>query len=280
MSEKTTKKLCFAVTPIGEEGGEIRLRSDQVLRRIIEPVVSDLGYETVRADHISQPGMITNQVIEHLIDDELVVADLTDNNPNVFYELAIRHATRKPVVTIIEAGERIPFDTSQSRTIQVDHRDLDSASRCKQELKRQVLALEENPASFYNPVSVAIDLKMMRESDNPEEQHNAQVLSTLQQVQAEINRLGAEVARLSSVTASGSSPRIVHGQLFPPGFSSLGAEIDTLKVGEMALRDKDRSDLNVRMAELIDLQARVDTAWQRLQEEQNKLMTDEQMHER
>ncbi len=102
MAKKGQKrKVCFAVTPIGEEGSEIRRRSDQVLRYIIEPVMANLDYETVRADRISQPGMITNQVIEHLIDDDLVVADLTGSNPNVFYELAIRHATRKPIVTLI-----------------------------------------------------------------------------------------------------------------------------------------------------------------------------------
>lgn len=199
------RKVCFAVTPIGEEGSEIRRRSDQVLRYIIEPVMANLDYETVRADRISQPGMITNQVIEHLIDDDLVVADLTGSNPNVFYELAIRHATRKPIVTLIEAGERIPFDVNQSRTIQFTYRDLDSVAACKQGLGDQVSALEENPTDFFTPVSVAIDLKAMYESGNPEERRDAQVLAALQEVQAEVSQLGAEVSRLRGRVGTSSS---------------------------------------------------------------------------
>jgi hypothetical protein len=190
------KKLCFAVTPIGGEGTEIRRRSNQVLKYIIEPVMGNLDHEVERADRISQPGMITHQVIEHLIDDELVVADLTGSNPNVFYELAIRHATRKPVITIIEEGERIPFDVNQSRTIHFTYQDLDSVDACKSQLASQVRALEGNPTDFFTPVSVAIDLKAMYESGVPEERRDAQVLAVLQEVQAEMSNLGAEVASL------------------------------------------------------------------------------------
>jgi hypothetical protein len=197
-NKETKKKICFAVTPIGDEGSEIRLRSDQVLMHIIEPVMGDLGYETVRADRSSQPGMITNQVIEHLIDDELVVADLTGSNPNVFYELAIRHATRKPIVTIIEAGERIPFDVNQSRTIHVNHHDLDSVADCKKNIDAQVRALEKNPRNFFTPVSVAIDLRAMNESGSPEAQRDAQVLFALQAIQMQIGELGGEVSKLNN----------------------------------------------------------------------------------
>lgn len=161
----------------------------------------------MRADGISQPGMITNQVIEHLIEDDLVVADLTSSNPNVFYELAIRHATRKPVVTLIEMGERIPFDVSQSRTIQFTYRDLDSVEGCKTELKAQVRALEANPTDFFTPVSVAIDLKAMYESGDPEERRDAQVLAALQEVQAEMSQLGVKVARLEGRVAPSYIPR-------------------------------------------------------------------------
>jgi hypothetical protein len=131
-----------------------------------------------------------------LIDDALVVADLTGSNPNVFYELGIRHATRKPIVTIIEGGERIPFDVNQSRTIQFTYKDLDSVDVCKTQLEDQVRALEANPTDFFTPVSVAVDLKSMYESGDPEERRDAHVLAALQEVQAELSQLGGEVARL------------------------------------------------------------------------------------
>ncbi len=219
MTEEERQKVCFAVTPIGEEGSEIRRRSDQVLRHVITPIVAGLGYEVVRSDLISQPGMITHQIIDHLMDDDLVVADLTYGNPNVFYELAIRHATRKPAVSIMEAGTPPPFDVNQSRTIQFDHHDLDSVAWCKEELRRQVVALQENPSDFFTPVSVAIDLKAARDSGNPEARMEAQMLSTLQSLQADVSRLQATVRNVSGqvrnpnsmLDLTGSPSRIQQG---------------------------------------------------------------------
>ena len=102
-------KMCFVIAPIGEPDSETRKRSDQILRHIIRPAVEHRGYEAVRADELDKPGMITSQVIQHVIGAPLVIADLTERNPNVFYELAIRHAIRKPIIQIIRKGENIPF---------------------------------------------------------------------------------------------------------------------------------------------------------------------------
>lgn len=60
---------------------------------------------------------IGNQIVRRIISDDLVVANLTGNNPNVMYELAIRHMTAKPIVTICENGTILPFDIKDSRTI-------------------------------------------------------------------------------------------------------------------------------------------------------------------
>ena len=78
------------ITPIGDESTLRRKRADQILKYVIEPAVSKFDYQAIRADQIARPGLITTQIIEHLIDDELVIADLLECNPNVFYEWAIR----------------------------------------------------------------------------------------------------------------------------------------------------------------------------------------------
>lgn len=97
-------RICFVVGPIGDEGSETRRRSDQLLRHIIEPAAKECGYaQIIRADHMPALGVITSQIIESLMDSPLVVADLTEHNPNVFYELAIRHALKKPIVQLIQA---------------------------------------------------------------------------------------------------------------------------------------------------------------------------------
>ncbi|MBI4721799.1 MAG: hypothetical protein HY769_02165, partial [Candidatus Stahlbacteria bacterium] len=183
-------KICFVIAPIGEEGSEIRRRSDQVLKHIIVPATKECGYETIRADSISEPGMITSQVVQHLLEDALVIADLTGRNPNVFYELAIRHAIRKPIVQIIQAGEPIPFDVAQSRTIQVDHHDLDSSAHCRDNLTKQIHSVEKDPANVDTPISVAIDIKSLRQSENPLEKSSADILIMLQDIRGRIEEMG------------------------------------------------------------------------------------------
>jgi len=199
-------KICFVIAPIGEAESETRKRSDQVLKHVIGPAALACGYKAIRADQISEPGMITSQVIQHIVDDPLVIADLTERNPNVFYELAIRHAIRKPLVQIIRKGEQIPFDVAGTRTIHVDHRDLDSVEEAKKEIGSQILALEKDSSKLETPISVSLDLQMLRQSDDPEERSLADVLSVVTEMRSSIasieKRLDAPEAFLSPQMAA------------------------------------------------------------------------------
>jgi len=179
MTTKEKKKICFVVSPIGEEGSEIRERSDQVLKHIITSSVEQLGYTIIRADKISEPGIITTQIIEHIVDAELVIADLTDKNPNVFYELAIRHAIRKPLVQMIKKGEIIPFDVAATRIIQFDLHSLDSVAAAKEEIISQVRSLEAGKSEIHNPISVSLDLKVLKESGNIKERSLADIVEAV-----------------------------------------------------------------------------------------------------
>lgn len=184
MAKDKNNKTCFVIAPIGKEGSDVRIRSDQVLKHIISPAANECGYDTIRADQISEPGLITSQVIQHVVDDPLVVADLTGWNPNVFYELALRHAVKKPVVQIINASETIPFDIAASRTIHVDHHDLDSAARAKEDIIKQIKAVEQNPGDVDTPISVAVELQSLRQSDNPLEKSSAEIITMLQDLRS------------------------------------------------------------------------------------------------
>ncbi len=115
---------CFYITPIGDEGSDARKHADLFMGSLIEPALAEFGLNLVRADKIGEAGMITGQIIEHLIYSKLVIVDLSFHNPNVFYELALRHAVRKPIVQICRAADRLPFDVGQVRTIVVDTTDL------------------------------------------------------------------------------------------------------------------------------------------------------------
>lgn len=184
-----TMETCFVIAPIGEQGSETRRRSDLVLKYVISPAAEQCGYTTLRADQIAEPGLITSQVIQHVIDDPLVIADLTERNPNVFYELAIRHALRKPLVQIIKRGEQIPFDVAGTRTIPVDDRDLESVEDAKQEIVRQIESLKKRPQEVDSPISVAIELQILRQSDNPEERSLAELVASISEIKTDLSSL-------------------------------------------------------------------------------------------
>jgi len=204
------EKICFVISPIGEPESDIRKRSDQVFKHIISPAVEPLGYKPLRADQISKPGIITSQVMQHVIDSPLVIADLTGHNPNVFYELAIRHGIRTPFIQIISEGEKIPFDVAGLRTIEVDVRNLDSVEEAKKELVRQVKSIEQGEAEIDTPISVAVDLRILRGSEDPQKLSFADIKEA-------ISELGSRILSLETIL---TRPKI---ELGPESIYSFGA---------------------------------------------------------
>lgn len=78
--------------------------------------------EVVRADDISLPGTITTDIITRLMHSDYVVADVTFPNPNVFYELGLRHACRTGTIIIKDkAGPRVPFDIAHLRYVEYEN---------------------------------------------------------------------------------------------------------------------------------------------------------------
>ena len=115
-------KSCFIISPIGEEGSPVRRHADAVYRYIIKPAMEEVGIEAIRADHLSEPGMISEQTVKHILGDDLCIALLTGHNPNVFFELGVAHAADRPVVILTQKGETLPFDVKDFRCV---HYDLD-----------------------------------------------------------------------------------------------------------------------------------------------------------
>ncbi|WP_410513454.1 hypothetical protein PaeBR_03060 [Paenibacillus sp. BR2-3] len=176
---------CFIVTPIGDELSDIRRASEGVIDSIIIPVLTELGYssENIKVAHrISKSGSITKQVIQRILEDELVIANLTHLNPNVMYELAIRHAARKPVIQICEIGTKLPFDVIEERTIFYTN-DLSGVSKFKEELSGMVSALDDTDEITDNPIYRIINGILIQESAiNDTQKYIAKKLDSLEEL--------------------------------------------------------------------------------------------------
>lgn len=151
-------RVCFYITPIGSDDSQERKHSDLFLSSLVQPALEELGLTVVRADQIGEPGMITTQVLEYLKRSKLAIADLSYLNPNVFYEVALRHALRLPVVQLIRKADRLPFDVNQSRTLVFDTSDIYSLvpklQTYRAEIANQARKALEDPESVGNPVSI------------------------------------------------------------------------------------------------------------------------------
>ena len=155
-SSAGSTKTCFYISPIGEDNSEERKHSDLFLESIVSPAFEKFGYTVVRADQIGSPGMITSQIIEYIMDSDFVVCDLSFHNPNVFYELALRHTTKRATIHIIRKNDSIPFDVNDCRTIIIDDSSIytfvPAIPSYIDQISQQISQIIENKVDIDNPV--------------------------------------------------------------------------------------------------------------------------------
>lgn len=131
-------KTCFIVTQIGSPGSPENEHANKVLKYLIQPVCDELDYLAIRVDKESINGNINERIINHLKNDDIVIADMTGHNPNAFFELGYRQALGLPLVPIIEASQSLPFDVIAENTVFYDT-DVSKIDESKNRLKNMLL---------------------------------------------------------------------------------------------------------------------------------------------
>ena len=89
---------------------------------VIKPTFENFGYRVIRGDDSAFSGMIINDVSRAIRDATVIIADITPDNPNVFYEVGFAHALEKPTILLSDRRrEKLPFDVSGFRTLFYDN---------------------------------------------------------------------------------------------------------------------------------------------------------------
>lgn len=238
MTEGPSRRSCFVVSAFGATPDDQR-RHKQVLRHLVRRVLGD-RFKVFRADEIDEEGLITHQIIEHLLEDDLVVADLTGLNPNVFYEVAVRNAAQKPIVHLITAGQEIPFDVANMRTVPYALDDPDALEAAQEELERKVKAIEDADwVAAPNPISAAREVSLLQGSEQPEARAAGGILAAVGELRDEVRGLSRRVnGREPSRTGppSAQAPReLVMAHLLNGDVLTIGEISDQLELSPQAV---------------------------------------------
>jgi len=146
-------ETCFVISPIGKPGTEKHTRFKEILDYVIKAAVKASGYnlQVLRADDIDRAGSFIKDILESLYGSYVVIADLTEQNPNVFYELGVRHALSPRTILIAQSIDDIPSDLREYRTIVYDT-SAKGAATFSSRLKKYLSEMQKEPERADNPV--------------------------------------------------------------------------------------------------------------------------------
>lgn len=174
MAKRTNEKRrdsrgsCFVIAPMGQPESDARVRLLDLMKHVIQPACQAVGLSVRGAHELTDPGVVTGHVVQQLIDATIVIADLTEHNVNVFYELGIRHALAKPCVLLVQDAETLPFNVAGLRTVTVNHGLFGGTTQAIADMTMHLKNCLTGPKIAESPLKVGVDLSTLR-SDRPQE---------------------------------------------------------------------------------------------------------------
>ena len=135
----------FVLMPFREE-------LDWAYEKLVKPAFEAAAYEVIRADDIDSQQSILKDIVTAIVASDVIIADLTGANPNVYYELGLSHALKKQVVLLSQDVSAAPFDLRSYRIIEYGAR-FDKFESTQKRLTTLAHDISKGRVSFGNPVS-------------------------------------------------------------------------------------------------------------------------------
>lgn len=137
--EISSTDTCFVMQPFASPLGDY-------YNKIYDPAIRKAGLNPIRADQdIFGTGKIIDQIWSGINSAKVLIAELTQRNPNVFYELGLAHALKKPVVLVSSNQEDVPFDLQHIRVIYYDVNDPFWGNKLIDKVAENILSALKNP---------------------------------------------------------------------------------------------------------------------------------------
>lgn len=152
LEQKGEKKNCFVIMPFSSTKSCTKFEWSEIFENVIEPAVEKSGfnYKCQRAN--LHYGSIIEDILDNLNRSDLVIADITDRNPNVLYELGVRHTIGGPAIVIAQNKADIPIDLLPYSFKIYGWKTEAERKKFKKEIKEAIAYLEQNPHKAVSPV--------------------------------------------------------------------------------------------------------------------------------
>ena len=196
------KPTAFVIMPFDQD-------FDEIYKDFLVSVLTESGFEVRRADNRQNAQNIIKDIVNGIAKSDLIVADLTDSNPNVYYELGLAHALNKPVILLTQELDSLPFDLKSYRVVSytTHFADMKQASR---NLASMAAGLISGETEFGSPISdflgQPVNINSPRQTENLGEDepglldHLAVMEEGWEQISQSITEIGSELEGHNSTT--------------------------------------------------------------------------------
>jgi hypothetical protein len=147
-------KDVFVIMPFSSTVSLSEPEWTEIYDHVFKPAIEECGYSCQRA--IPKTGSLIRSIIEKLRNARIVLADITDRNPNVFYELGVRHSLSKRTIIVAQGNQHPPSDLLGYWFIRYG-KEPAQVTRFKKDIKRLIADIESEPDKSDNPVSDYLD---------------------------------------------------------------------------------------------------------------------------